>query len=108
MKWIQIRTDLMSSFYYWKNGEMTIGEWLKSIKGKKFYAVYSLKDPLPFIAEIGTAIKVVFDILFSKFKKSKSKIDQKSESNPDQKSESKSDNNSESFVISNSGKKVPS
>ena len=108
VKWIQIRTDLMSSFYYWKNGEMTIGEWLKSIRGKKFYAVYSLKDPLPFIAEIGTAIKVVFDMLFSKFRKSNSESDQKSESNPDQKPESKSDNNSESYVIENSDKKVPS
>jgi len=78
VKWIQIRTDLMSAFYYWKKGELTISDWFKSIKGKKFYAVYSLKDPLPFIAEIGTAVTVVFNMLFSKSKKSKSKSEQKS------------------------------
>jgi len=72
VKWIQIRTDLMSSFYYWRKGELTIKDWFKSIQGKKFFAVYSLKDPLPFLAEIATAIKVIFNGLFSRiFKSSK-------------------------------------
>ena len=87
VKWIQIRTDLMSAFYYWKNGELTIKDWYKSIKGKKFYAVYSLKDPLPFIAEIGTAFKVIFSMIFSNSKDSASKSEQKSDGKPGQKSE---------------------
>jgi predicted ATP-grasp superfamily ATP-dependent carboligase len=98
VKWIQIRTDLMSAFYYWKKGELTLRDWLKSIKGKKFYAVYSLKDPLPFIAEIGTAFKVVFNMLFSKSKQAANESEQKSKS--------KSEPKSESSVITKSGEKV--
>ena len=59
VKWIHIRTDLMSAYYYWKKGELTFKEWLKSLKGKKFYAIFSLRDPLPFLAEILTGIKTV-------------------------------------------------
>jgi predicted ATP-grasp superfamily ATP-dependent carboligase len=77
----------MSAFYYWKNGELTVKDWYKSIKGKKFYAVYSLKDPLPFIAEIGTAFKVIFSMIFSNSKDSASKSEQKSDGKPGKKSE---------------------
>lgn len=86
VKWIQIRTDLMSAFYYWKKGELTIKDWYKSIKGKKFYAVYSLKDPLPFIAEIGTAFKVIFSMIFSNSKDSASNSEHKSEDAVEKKS----------------------
>lgn len=60
VKWIHIRTDLMSAYYYWKKGELTFWDWLKSLKGKKFYAIYSLRDPIPFLAEIFTGIKGFF------------------------------------------------
>ena len=60
----------MSSFYYWRKGELTIKDWFKSIQGKKFFAVYSFKDPLPFLAEIDTAIKVIFNGLFTRLFKS--------------------------------------
>ncbi|MCH7771807.1 MAG: hypothetical protein IIA49_12460, partial [Bacteroidetes bacterium] len=41
-----------------------------SIQGKKFFAVYSLKDPLQFLAKSATAIKVIFNGLFSRIFKS--------------------------------------
>lgn len=66
VKWIQIRTDLMSAYYYWKKGELSLADYFKSINGKKFYAVFSLKDPKPFFSEIVTGIKVIFDSLFNK------------------------------------------
>lgn len=66
VKWIQIRTDLMSSYYYWKKGELSLREYFKSIRGKKFYAVFSLKDPKPFLSEIVTGIKVILKSLFNK------------------------------------------
>jgi predicted ATP-grasp superfamily ATP-dependent carboligase len=77
----------MSAFYYWKNGELTIKDWYKSIKGKKFYAVYSLKDPLPFIAEVGTAVKVIWSMMFSNSKNSKHQSEQNSSSKSNQISE---------------------
>ena len=69
VKWVHIRTDLMSAYYYWKNKDLTFSNWLKSLKGKKFYAVYSLKDPLPFLAEIYTGIKIMLEaLIFRLFK----------------------------------------
>ena len=61
VKWLQIRTDLMSSYYYWKKGELTIRDYFKSVQGKKFFAVFSFKDPKPFLAEIATGLKMLFD-----------------------------------------------
>jgi predicted ATP-grasp superfamily ATP-dependent carboligase len=90
----------MSAFYYWKNGELTIRDWYKSIKGKKFYAVYSLKDPLPFIAEIGTAFKVIFSMLFGNSKNSASQSEQKSDSNSGNKSEDPVNKKSDEKVVS--------
>jgi D-aspartate ligase len=66
VKWIHLRADLMSSFYYWKKGELTFKDWLSSMRGKKYYAVFSLRDPLPFISEIAIAFKVTFNSLLTK------------------------------------------
>lgn len=82
VKWIQIRTDLMSAFYYWKKGELTISDYFKSLKGKKFYAVYSLKDIQPFLAEIKTGIKVIFDGIFKKNSAKENKTTEKSKTSP--------------------------
>ncbi len=73
IKWVHIRTDLMSAYYYWKNHELTLRNWLKSLTGRKFYAVYSLKDPLPFLAEIYTGIKIIFEALIFRLFKTNSK-----------------------------------
>jgi len=66
IKWIHLRTDLLSSYNYWKNGKLTIGEWIKSMKGKKFYSVISLKDPKPFLSELKMGITHGFKSLFGK------------------------------------------
>ena len=66
VKWIHLRADLMSSYYYWKKGELTFKDWLGSMRGKKYYAVLSLKDLHPFISEVGIAIRVSLSTLVSK------------------------------------------
>ena len=71
VKWIQIRTDLISSLYYWKKGELTFSDWLQSVKGKKHYAVLSISDPRPFLSEIATGIKYLFNMFISRFFKSR-------------------------------------
>lgn len=58
-KWIYWRQDLRSAFHYWRRGELTIGEWIRSLAGKKACAVFSWSDPLPFFADwLGTAAKL--------------------------------------------------
>ena len=56
IKWIHLRTDLQSAYNYWKTGKLSFRDWVKSMKGKKFYAVCSLKDPLPFLTEMKMVI----------------------------------------------------
>jgi predicted ATP-grasp superfamily ATP-dependent carboligase len=66
IKWIHLRTDLLSAYNYWNKGKLTFREWLRSMKGEKFYAVISLKDPVPFLVELRTAIVFGIKSLFGK------------------------------------------
>ncbi|MFQ5630574.1 MAG: carboxylate--amine ligase [bacterium] len=58
VKWIWLRHDLQSSFAYWKRGDLTFLQWLKSIRGKKVDALFSWKDPKPFLGDWSRAIKL--------------------------------------------------
>jgi predicted ATP-grasp superfamily ATP-dependent carboligase len=68
IKWIHLRTDLQSAYNYWKTGNLTLKEWIKSMRGKKFYAVISLKDPVPFLVELKAGIVYSIKSLFGKAK----------------------------------------
>jgi predicted ATP-grasp superfamily ATP-dependent carboligase len=50
-KWIRLITDIPTATGEILKGRMKVGYYLSSLKGKKQYAVLSLRDPLPFIAE---------------------------------------------------------
>ena len=52
VKWVRLITDIPTSFREIMKGNMGIGDYIASMKGKKTEPVLSLKDPLPFIAEI--------------------------------------------------------
>ena len=73
-KWIHLRADLMSAYYYWKKGELTLVDWLNSMRGKKYYAVLSLRDPRPFIAEVAIAVRVSLNSLRTKIYKPKKAV----------------------------------
>ena len=64
IKWIHLRTDLQSAYNYWKAGNLTFKEWIRSMRGKKFYSVFSLKDPVPFLEEIRMGIVYSIKSLF--------------------------------------------
>ncbi len=66
IKWIHLRTDLQSAYNYWKRGKLTFREWLNSMKGKKFYAVISWKDPMPFLIELKSGLVYSIKSLFGK------------------------------------------
>ncbi len=50
-KWIYLRRDLQSVFKHWRRGNLTPGQWLKSLRGVKYDAVFSWSDPLPFFED---------------------------------------------------------
>jgi D-aspartate ligase len=57
VKWIYLRRDLQSAFYYWRRGELTFAEWRDSIRGRKGYAVYDPADMRPFFADLSSTLR---------------------------------------------------
>ncbi len=52
VKWIYLRRDIQSALYYWKRGELTLGDWWRTFRGRKGYAVWSLRDQRPFWSDV--------------------------------------------------------
>ena len=51
-KWIYWRRDFQAALYYWRRGDLTLAEWWRSWRGRKYCAVFSWTDPVPFFADI--------------------------------------------------------
>jgi D-aspartate ligase len=58
-KWIYARTDLQSALHDWRRGELTLGEWRRSLRGPKVDAVLSLRDPAPFAFDLWRAARLL-------------------------------------------------
>ena len=56
-KWIDLRHDFQSALYYWKKGELTLGEWRRSWQGKKAYAYFASDDLRPFIYDLLNSVR---------------------------------------------------
>lgn len=52
VKWIFIRRDIQSSYYYWRRGDLTLRKWLQSLRGRKVFALFSWTDPGPFLSDL--------------------------------------------------------
>ena len=59
-KWICWKRDLASAFVHWRRGDLTIGQWLSSLRGRKRSADLYFRDPMPLLADIGRKLKTAF------------------------------------------------
>lgn len=50
-KWVSLGRDLLASRAYYAKGKLTFKEWLNSIRGVNTFAVLSIRDPIPSIAD---------------------------------------------------------
>jgi D-aspartate ligase len=50
-KWIYLRWDLQASLVAMARGRLTPAAWWRSMRGPKFYAAWSRRDPLPFVLD---------------------------------------------------------
>ena len=57
VKWIYLQHDIPSALYYWKQGELSLGGWWRSVRGQKRDAVFSWTDPAPFWHGLWKAIR---------------------------------------------------
>ena len=51
-KWIDLRHDFQSAFYYWRKRELSIMDWYRSWRGPKAHTYFSWKDPGPFLHDL--------------------------------------------------------
>jgi D-aspartate ligase len=58
-KWVHLRRDFQSALHGWRQGELTIAEWWRSWRGRKAYALFSLRDPRPFMADVLRVMRTV-------------------------------------------------
>jgi predicted ATP-grasp superfamily ATP-dependent carboligase len=52
LKWIHLRRDFQSALFRWWHDELTIREWLRSLRGPMVEAQFSWRDPAPFCADL--------------------------------------------------------
>jgi predicted ATP-grasp superfamily ATP-dependent carboligase len=52
IKWIHLRRDFQSALYDWRRGRLSLAAWIRSLRGRKTYALFSLRDPRPFLADL--------------------------------------------------------
>jgi len=48
-KWFFLQKDLQAGLSAFLNGQLDLGVWFRTMRGDKTYALFSLKDPKPFI-----------------------------------------------------------
>jgi predicted ATP-grasp superfamily ATP-dependent carboligase len=54
-KWLDIRHDVQSAFHYWRAGKLTLRELFASWRGRKAHAIFSWRDPRPFVHDLWRA-----------------------------------------------------
>lgn len=59
VKWIHLTRDCASAFHYWRNGTLTVPAWWRSLQGRKAYAVFSWRDPAPFIGDLSRSFRIL-------------------------------------------------
>ncbi len=58
VKWIYLRRDVQSALHRWRQGELTPRAWWQSIRGRKTDAVFSWRDPAPFVFDLIRAVRL--------------------------------------------------
>jgi D-aspartate ligase len=58
VKWFDERRDFQSAIYYWRKGELTLRDWLKSWQGPKAFAIFSWNDQGPFWGDLQRAVRL--------------------------------------------------
>ncbi|HEX6811541.1 MAG TPA: carboxylate--amine ligase [Planctomycetota bacterium] len=55
-RWVDLRHDFQSALYYWRRGRLTLRQWFSSWRGRKAHAIFSWRDPVPFLCDVKKAL----------------------------------------------------
>ena len=67
--WIDEPHELASIFYYLYKGQSTLIEIIRSLRRKKAYRFFNIKDPLPFFFFVIWSFKKLIKLIFACFKR---------------------------------------
>lgn len=56
-KWVYLRHDLQAAAHHWRRGDLSVRDYLRSISGPKVDAVWTGRDPLPFVLDLWRALR---------------------------------------------------
>lgn len=56
-KWLDLRRDLQAAVVAVRKRDLTVGAWVRSVRGPKAHAIWSRSDPLPFVVDLGQAAR---------------------------------------------------
>ncbi len=59
VKWVYLRQDLQSALYEWRQGNLSSTQWWHSFRGRKTYALFSWRDPVPFLSDLARMARVL-------------------------------------------------
>jgi D-aspartate ligase len=59
--WLDLRRDVQAATVGIRRGELTAREWLSSLRGPRTHAIWSARDPRPFVTDLvnvaGTVVR---------------------------------------------------
>jgi predicted ATP-grasp superfamily ATP-dependent carboligase len=50
--WLDLRRDMQAAAVAVRRGELTVGDWARSLRGPKCHAIWSARDPRPFVTDV--------------------------------------------------------
>lgn len=56
-KWICWKRDLASAAAYWRRGELSLVDWIRSLRGRKRAADLMWRDPMPTLADVWQKVR---------------------------------------------------
>ena len=57
-RWIYFGRDFLSALHEYRNNELTLGGWLRSLRGIKVDAIFAWNDLAPFFADLSRAVRL--------------------------------------------------
>ncbi len=54
-KWLDLRRDAQAAVVAWHRGTLSVGDWARSLRGPKAHAIWSRRDPVPFVVDVAQA-----------------------------------------------------
>ena len=60
IKWVFLRRDFQSALFYWRRGELSLRDWVRSLRGPKAFALFSWRDPSPFLSDAWRVLRRLF------------------------------------------------